>query len=341
MGALQRILVTAGKKEKTETPVTEVFTKSATKKTLEFEAMTQDSTKKDTTTWTPRRSTRRASCTNVQTLELSDTPTPFKSLRKSMSMELTLPEEKLTISKLDNISEETEEMEVTGIAPPERRTILQRESMVESPDAGKEKVGEEKEKANNRWTQNNGEAKMDIIEDDKSIFTPNRIIFSSTATPGSSRRATIFHHRLEMINQEARKASQVKEFEDLPPTPIRQDTEIDTEKEESQAKRRKLFNPSAINEAPKTPKSHPQPKTPKKTPGNTQKSSQSSQSIKKSDKRRSTLDFETEARKTEAAKKTVPTLVITNVYGKDKELVEEAGKETGSIPDGTDCHQGN
>lgn len=343
------ILVTAGTKEKTETPVTEVITKSAMKKTLEFEALAGDSAKKDTT-WTPRRSTRRASCTNVQTLELSDTPTPFKSLRKSMSMELTLPEEKLTISKLDNISEETDEMEVTEIAPPERRTILQREPMVESPVAGMEKNEEGQEKTNNRWTQNNGEAKMDLIEDDKSIFTPNRIIFSSTATPGISRRATIFHHRLEMINQEARKASQMKEFEDLPATPSGQGTEIvkakprrrtlcplptveffPEEREESQAKRRKLFNPSAIKEAPKTLKSLPQPKTPKKTLGNTQKSSQSSQLIKKNDKRRSTLEFEAEAKKIEGAKKAVPTLVITNVYGKDKELVEEAVKKLGAF----------
>ncbi|XP_059614258.1 uncharacterized protein LOC132260265 [Phlebotomus argentipes] len=329
---IKNILVAPGRGEKTDT---------ATKKTLNFDDTSVNcaTPKKDTftSTFTPRRSARRASCTSAQV----DTPTSFKPLRKSTSMELSLLDSHSSAKmdlKLDNISE-SDEMELTEIAPKTRMTTLAVESMIESPKI----TSEETTVASNRWTTVNGESEMEVIKDD--VITPEKLIFCSGAAPGSSRRSTIFQHRIQMISQSAKvekksspkKTNTVKEYEDVLKKspreadkakprrrtlcPIPKVVDYPEAKVESQPKRRKLFHQSAVTEVMKTPKqpvemSNVAKNTPKTRPKTAPRKSVGS-------KRGSILEFETVAKDLPSVQKSQPSLVVTNISGKDRVIIEE------------------
>ncbi|XP_055686811.1 mediator of DNA damage checkpoint protein 1 [Lutzomyia longipalpis] len=309
---------------------------------------------------TPRRSARRAS-TGISSSQ--DGGTPFKSLRKSLSMELTFPDSqnshRAAPGKLENI-EEGDEMDLE--VPEKRTTILTMESMIESPQATNGVV----QKPPSRWTEVNGESTMEVIED--ATITPNKLIFSSTATPGSSRRATLFHHRIQMLNNSAKAEkttmkAPVREFEDLltkTPKDVVENTKSrrrtlcplptvetfpelsrkdDKEKLESQPKRRKLFHHSTavVEEPPVLPEKTPKKPTERRKTMGPIKAPPPSVVPKKDDKRRSTLEFEVDTAvvkppkedEKNKKKKEDPTIVITNIYGKDKNFVEEAVKKLG------------
>uniref|UniRef100_A0A1B0CVJ4 BRCT domain-containing protein n=2 Tax=Lutzomyia longipalpis TaxID=7200 RepID=A0A1B0CVJ4_LUTLO len=207
---------------------------------------------------------------------------------------------------------------------------------------------------------------MEVIED--ATITPNKLIFSSTATPGSSRRATLFHQRIQMLNNSAKAEkttmkAPVREFEDLltkTPKDVVENTKSrrrtlcplptvetfpelsrkdDKEKLESQPKRRKLFHHSTavVEEPPVLPEKTPKKPTERRKTMGPIKAPPPSVVPKKDDKRRSTLEFEVDTAvvkplkedEKNKKKKEDPTIVITNIYGKDKNFVEEAVKKLG------------